>query len=151
MTRFPATWVLVADSARARLFTWTAPRGPLEELEDAVNPEGRLKESELASDRPGVTFASRGHQSGHRMQATPVSDAAADAFARSLAARLKRGLDEKQCKRLVLVAPPAFLGMLRSHLDKQTLKSVAASLDNDLSRATPEEIFERMPRLSTLG
>ena len=151
MTRFPSTWVLVADSARARLFSWDAPRGPLGELEDAINPEGRLKESALASDRPGVTYSSGGHQSGHRMQAATATGAATDVFARSLAARLKRGLEEKQCQRIVLVAPPAFLGLLRGRLDRQTSKAVVATVDNDLSRAAPEEIFERLPRLSSLG
>ncbi len=151
MTRFPATWVLVADSARARLFSWHEAPGPLAEIEGLANPEGRMKDADLASDRPGVTYSSRGHSSGHRMQAATVSESAAEVFARTLASLLKRGLDGKQCQRLVLVAPPAFLGILRRHLDKRTAQAVAASLDNDLSLASAEEILKRLPRLTSLG
>ena len=44
MSRFPTTWVLVADSGRSRLFSWTSANGDLEELEDAINPDARLKD-----------------------------------------------------------------------------------------------------------
>ena len=150
MSGFPATWVLVADGARARIFSWTGVKGPLEELEDYANPEARLKDSELDSDRAGVTFASRGHQSGRRMQAPTVSETALDEFARQLATALKQGLDSDACERLVLVAPPSFLGRLRSSLDHRTGAAVAASLDNDLSLESAETILARLPRLSSL-
>jgi len=149
MARFPATWVLVADSARARIFSWSEFQGPLVEQQDLTNPEGRRKDRELSADRPGVTYSAKGH-SAHRMQGGSVAEAAVDGFARSLADALKAGLDGHHCERLVLVAPPEFLGRLRSHLDKHTEKAVVESLANDLSRESPEAIFERLPRLTNL-
>ncbi len=149
MARFPATWVLVADSARARIFSWSSFQGPLVEEQDLFNPEGRRKDRDLASDRPGVTYSSKGH-SAHRMQGGSVAESAVDGFARTLAEALKGGLDSRRCERLVLVAPPEFLGRLRSHLDKQTEKAVVESLANDLSRETAETIFSRLPRLNNL-
>lgn len=149
MTRFPATWVLVADSARARIFAWTDFQGPLVEEQDLTNPEGRRKDRDLAADRPGITYSSKGH-GAHRMQGSSVAEAAVESFARSVADTLKGGLDGRRCERLVLVAPPEFLGRLRSHLDKQTEKAVVESLANDLSRESAEAIFARLPRLNNL-
>lgn len=147
MAKFIPTWVLVADSARARIFNWSDAEGPLEELHDLINPEGRLKEAELAAARPGVAFSSKGHQSGHPMQAPSLTDTAADQFARALADALKGGLDQHDCERLVIVAPPAFLGLVRSHLDRRTEKAVVASIDRDLTREPANAILSRLPKL----
>jgi len=152
MAEFSSTWVLVADSARARIFEWTSHGGPLKELDDRVNSEGRQKESELVGDRPGSSFSSTGHSSGHPTQPRHSAvETAADEFARSLTAALKSGLETQQCERLVLVAPPAFLGQLRSHLDRRLEQAVAASVDSNLTRASAEDILERLPKLSNLG
>ena len=45
-----------------------------------------------------------------------------------------------QYERLVLVAPPRFLGLLRECLDAKVARMVAASLHKDASRASAEEI-----------
>jgi protein required for attachment to host cells len=151
MNEFPQTWVMVADRARARVFEWTNHSGPLQELSDFANPRGRLKEGELTSDRPSATFSSKGHQSAHPTQPPKSAvESAADEFARSLIGELKAGLDSNSCKRLVLIAPPQFLGLLRSHFDKRLEQAVAASLDLDLTRESADAIFSRLPKLTSL-
>lgn len=152
MADFPLTWVVVADGARGRLFEWTAANGGLREVLDLINPEGRLHRSELASDRPGFAFSSHGDQSRHPMQpAHSARDNAADAFAREVAAELNSALDQGTYERLVLIAPPGFLGVLRAKLDDRVGKKVVESLALDLTRNTPEEIKARLPRLSSLA
>jgi len=47
------TWILVADSTRARIFTADTPSSPLEEIEDFSHTEGRLHDREITSDLPG--------------------------------------------------------------------------------------------------
>jgi protein required for attachment to host cells len=84
------------------------------------------------------------------MQEHSPAESAVESFARSLAEALKTGLDKRRCERLVLVAPPEFLGRLRSHLDRRTEKAVVQSLANDLSQASPDMIFSRLPRLNNL-
>jgi protein required for attachment to host cells len=84
------------------------------------------------------------------MQAPSMADTAADAFARTLAEELKKGLDGKACDRLVIAAPPEFLGLLRSHLDRRTEKAVAASMDSDLTRESADAILSRLPKLPNL-
>lgn len=53
------TWILVADQARARLFsldpTDGAAEGGLREIAGFVNPEGRLSARELGAARPPRT------------------------------------------------------------------------------------------------
>ena len=149
MNKFPLTWVIVADGARARIFAWATVNGELEEVVDLTNPQGRLRERALTSDRPGTTFDSHGHNSGHPMQMPhSAQDNAADTFAHEVSIELKSALDGGRYTRLVLIAPPKFLGHLRSHLDKQVGKKVVESLPLDLTRETPDAIKARLPMLS---
>jgi hypothetical protein len=57
-----ATWVLVADGARARVFSVDRARGPLNEEADFVHPEERLPERELVTDKPGRSRGPGGPQ-----------------------------------------------------------------------------------------
>ena len=127
MAEFPLTWVVVADSARARVFEWVSRNADLRELLDLTNSQARLQEQALTSDRPGVGFSSRG-QGRRRMQAANTEvDNTIGRFARELAAELKSGLDDGRYQRLVLMAGPSFLGQLRDQLDDQVSKRVADS------------------------
>ena len=46
-------WILVADSANARILATTARTAMPTEVKRLEHPEGRLKESELVTDQPG--------------------------------------------------------------------------------------------------
>ena len=65
-------------------------------------------------------------------------------FARALASRLQHARATNQYDRLVLVAPPKFLGLLRSSLDAQTERCVVGSLDKDLAASDEEELMKRL-------
>ena len=53
-------------------------------------------------------------------------------------------------ERLVLVAPPKMLGELRAELPERLTRKVAAELDKDLTKATPEEIVGALGELIAL-
>ncbi|MBD3648757.1 MAG: host attachment protein, partial [Pseudomonadales bacterium] len=46
-------YVVVAESIRARIFSSETNLGPLTEINDLVNPAGRLNERDLDADKPG--------------------------------------------------------------------------------------------------
>lgn len=148
---FPATWVLVADSARARIFSLPNLNDDLVELADLTNSQARLTEQALTSDRPGQTFASRGH-SPRRMQNTKSEvENAVGYFARELAGELKSGLAKQRYERFVLIAPPGFLGELRNQLDSQVNKRLVGSVALNLTKQDIATIRTHLPRLSALG
>ena len=53
-----STWVVAADSSRARILSAEKRAGQLVELEAMVHPEARLHGQELLSDAPGAAFDS---------------------------------------------------------------------------------------------
>ncbi len=138
-------WVLVADSSRARLFEAAGAMAALEERTDLVMPSARLQEQELVSDRPGRTFDSFG-EGRHAMEPpTAAKDIASGRFAAEIAALLESERQRGTYTRLVLVAPPAFLGQLRGALSDSVSALISAELDKHLVQLAPEAIRGHLP------
>jgi len=140
------TWILVAHQAGARVFENRGPGKGLELVDQIDHPEGRERDGEIDTDRPGRSF--RKNSADPRRAAMSRSEGPHDrvvaAFARDLARRLLQGRVENRFQRLVLVAPPRFLGLLRASLDGPTEQLVIGSLDKDLAKAEKPELIEHI-------
>ncbi|WP_108446133.1 host attachment protein [Halomonas denitrificans] len=134
------TYIVVADAARARLFTRDGIT--ISELDSLVHAEGRLHEGDLVTDRGGDVHESTSttaRSAGGESVATQHHE---EMFAREVAERLYRARVDNSMEKLILVAPPRFLGQLRDKLDGPTTKLVIHSLAKDLTKATPADIQE---------
>ena len=141
-----ATWVVVADSSRARIFKAETALGPLQELATLAHPEGRLHAHELTSDLPGRAFDSSGQGGRHAMeQNLDPKENEALKFARQIAGYLENGQNENQFARLVLVAAPKFLGHLRQSLSDRVVALVSQEIDKNLVQQSAEDIRRHLP------
>lgn len=139
------TWILVADEARARLFSAARRTGPLEEESDFVNPAERLPGHELGADEPGRVTGTSGHQ--HAYGADEGMRAhESQRFAADLAGHLRTGREQGRYQRLYLVAAPKFLGMLRKTLDEQTAACVIDTINKDIVRKKTADIRRHLPK-----
>ncbi|HZV98668.1 MAG TPA: host attachment protein [Methylophilaceae bacterium] len=136
-----STWIVVADSSRARIFEMQQPKGPLSEIEGFVNPAGRADEEELRTDGGGRFFGKgdsfQGHTAEPRISPKQHEN---ELFAHSISKRLNSGRNEHRYSRLRLIAAPRFLGLIRSKLNAALKKMVEDELPKDLSTATAREI-----------
>jgi protein required for attachment to host cells len=138
------TWVLIADSTRARLFEHHRSRSSWELVFEDDRPELRDHELMRDSDRPGRTFQSAS-PTRHAMQPhTTPEQRNREHFARELVERLQSGVNQHRFGQLLLVAPPAMLGELRSHLDDGLRERVIAELDKDLTKISSHELPEHL-------
>ena len=79
-------WIIVADSSRARLFSYHGLKSPLKEFDDLAHTASRMHEGELTSDLPGRSFDSTGHNRHALEQKSTVKDQEAHLFAAQVAA-----------------------------------------------------------------
>ncbi len=139
------TWIVVADSSRARLFTAETPTSGLQELEDLQHVQSRLHDQELTTDLPGKHGNDAGMGAhGYEPKVTPT-DEEAIRFAKELAQELYRAFHEHKFEQLILVAAPKFLGHLRNALDKNVKKVISFELAKDLTSEKPEDIRKHLP------
>jgi protein required for attachment to host cells len=138
------TFVLVADSSRARIFTADTPSSPLEEIEALAHTEGRLHDREITSDLPGKI---KGEGSvGHAFeQPTDPKKHEAENFAHQIANYLEEAHNENKFKQLLIIAEPSFLGLLRSQLPEQIKKLVCFELDKNITTHSVDDIRSHLP------
>ena len=137
-------WVMVADKSKARIFTIADPRGAL--LDEVVleHPQAREREQTLTSDRPGRSFDSKG-QGRHAMGTSVDPDQQETIrFAKQIADHVQAAHNEGRCDRLLLVAGPPLLGLLREPLNTLTGLRVS-EIEKNLGQYDAREIRKHLP------
>lgn len=134
-------WVIVADRSRARIFETEGSFDRLHEIENLLNPEGRLDDAALRHDAKGRYDGTGARHQGHTAE-SPVSQQQHDEekFSREVMALLTRGCDAKRYDSLVVVAPPEFLGMLRKQLPERVGQHITRQLHSDISNFGLQQI-----------
>lgn len=141
------TWVVVADSTRARIFDAESSSAGLSEVETLTHPEGRMHDRDITSDLPGRSFDSKGNARHAMEPPTDPKHELAIEFARTIARHLDAARVKRDYEQLVIVAAPTFLGLLREQLNNTCRKLVAFELNKNLVQNTPEEIRSHLPKL----
>lgn len=139
----PTTWVIAADSSRARIFQVSASDQHLQEIEDLANPQGRAANRELRTDGYGRYYGKGERQQAHT--APPHVDAVdheIELFSKEVSQYLDKARTEHRFDKLCLIAPPKFLGLMRQNLSKEAQKLVEEELVKDISWFDAREIEE---------
>lgn len=128
----PSTWVLVADSSRARFFSLDSRVDPLREIDTLIHAEGKLRARDEVTDRQGGIAG--GHGQGDFTFEAPTDIKHQDQvnFAHQIGEKLEQGRVSNAYEDLILVAPPAFLGVLRQTLNDHIQKMVFKAVNKNL-------------------
>lgn len=131
------TWVLVADSEKARLFEYEHCSEPWAETACFVNPDaphGRTFQ------RPPRVHESVGPARHAIEPHTGPKDKASARFASNLAATLRAGREEQRFQTLVIAAAPRFLGTLHRQLEKSLQQCVEREIRHNLTELDSDAI-----------
>jgi protein required for attachment to host cells len=138
--------VLVADSSKAKILLAESGQDPLVEQQLLDHPEGRLREQDLVTDGSGSEGDSGGfgkHSMGHEGDARQQQ---AVKFAAEISAELDRLRRTGDLRRIYLMAPPKFLGLLRSALSPQCNELLAGEINKDLVNHAIDDIRSHLPK-----
>lgn len=134
-------WILVCDAARARLFETSGRRGAWTELACYANPELRMPPAALGTGRTVPRVHDSTGAARHAIEPrVSRKDRSASVFAHHIATELLRANAHKRYDRLLLVAPPRFLGMLRDEIGDLDAAGVAGTLDSDVVGMAMDEL-----------
>ena len=140
------TWVIAADSNRARVFE--LDKGDkLREIEDMVNPEGRLMDREQVTDAGGrfgqggqggdggpgdLGAGARGQAHTHEPHQTS-REHEVEMFSKQLGRYLDQARNEHRFDRLRVIAAPKFLGLIRQNMSKEVQKMVEEEIPKNIT------------------
>jgi len=140
-------WVIVADRTRARIFETEGNLDKLNEVEDLLNPEDRFSDAEISRDARGRFCGKGNRQRSHTAQplvTKVIHDE--EKFSHQLASFLDSGYAAHRYESLVVIAPPAFLGILRKQFSDQVGKRIVKQFDSDISSYAPRQISAYLKR-----
>jgi protein required for attachment to host cells len=133
------TWIIVANASQAKLYANTGPKKGLKLIKELKHPESREKASELVSDRPGQMHSPGNSHRASQPKSNPKTNEARH-FAQELARELNHGRSSGQVERLILVAPPAFMGLINEKLDGPTANLVSDRFEKDYTKSGEKEL-----------
>lgn len=144
------TWILVADSSRARIFAKDRDEERYQEIEDFANPVGHEDDSDVMRNQLG-RFRGR-NDANQAHTATPETDPVEhriDQFSKSLGDYLDKACLEKRYESLRVIAPPRFLGHIRDHLGEHARQHLEEEIAKDFSwyeQTDIEGLLSGLPR-----
>jgi protein required for attachment to host cells len=138
------TWILIANAGRARIFARRGRTQPWQAVREFAHSQSTAKVSELVTDKAGRVQQRMGSRRSAADPQTSPKEVEARHFAQELAAALHEGLERGTYKRLVLVAPPHFLGLLRHCTTPAVHEAVSASINHDLTNVAAHDLPARL-------
>ena len=121
------TRVVVADEHQARFYDVENVRAPMHLAASLEDGAARLHDRDLESDRPGTAFGINGARSAMDGERSTKKEYIAR-FARHIARAIEAARRLHQFDRLVLIAAPRMLGLIRPHLSQPCRALVAAEI-----------------------
>lgn len=139
-------WVVVADDAKARIFSAEKPVDPIVEIQTMCSSEGTLLEQDLVTDKPGRGSSGSGQGKHAVEEKSAHKEQYSIQFAKEVSECLDKNLQKKAFGKLLIVAAPHFLGLLRKELSQGVSEVISIQLDKNLTKMKPEEIREHLPK-----
>ncbi len=150
-------WIIVAHQAGARIFRRNRPADGIELIERIDHPAGRLRDHDIDTDRPGRAFtptpgtgsrsplgAVHSQRKGGMTPRVMPHQEDAIRFAQQIAQHLETARAQNRFDRLVLVADPHEMGLLKESMDKKTGERIVATLNKNLSKVRDIEIEDQI-------
>lgn len=141
------TWILVANSRRARCFERHDTSHALTELADFVYPQLKISNDLDAGDLTGAAGKGHGRTAHAGTQFEPKTDERAKeriGFARNLVDYLNEGVAGQRCTGIVLIASSQMLGELKPLLSIAAGKALQTCIASDLTHYRGPELKQRI-------
>ena len=141
--------IVVTDEREARFFDTSKLVGPLAGRGSVHNGAAGLKDSDLETDRPGrrhngAAGAMRSNSHGFDGdRSTEQHDI--ELFAKAVAHKIDADRARKDFDKLLLIAPPKMLGLLRQSLSAPARALVAGEVSKDLKHSDEKAILGAIP------
>jgi protein required for attachment to host cells len=156
--KMDSRWILIADASRARLFRENDHSDRYEIVQTFEHEASRARSRDLMADANGrkpVGPSVGANHGGARSVSlgvgrvgvapdTEPKEVEAQKFARELAHFLEAQLNQHAYDKLLIVAPPHFLGVLKGCLSTQVDKHVETTLPKDLTHLDTNAIHEHV-------
>lgn len=139
-----ALWILVANASRARLFSTDERAEKWDLREEFHHEESRQRSIDLLNQEDNPNAGTL-HKPSSENEPNGRQSLEHGRFARELADRLERGLNEHAFERIVIAAPPEFLGLLRKAISPRIQQRLMLDMRADYTNIPAKDLPDRIP------
>jgi protein required for attachment to host cells len=140
------SYALVANRASASLYRTLGPGVAPELVRRFEHPEGRLKASEINTDKPGRGFQASGGRHAFSPEESSIEHTARE-FANQLAKDLEHARQNSEYDELAVIAPPRMLGYLREAMHEQTRGLIYGELAKDIDQSNAMDVRKHLDQI----
>lgn len=133
-------WVLLADARRAHVMSYDIPSKRLVPVEGA---EWTAEPPAEYSDEAGVMPSRTGSGRASISRPDPALQAEVS-FAKYLVSQLNAARTKARFDKLIVVAAPHMLGVLRAHMTPELQALIGAELDKDLTQSDHDKLMRSL-------
>lgn len=141
------TWILIADGGRAKVVEKVGRQRGFRNVDGMAFSARLPKSREILADKPGRAFDSVGAGCHAKENTVDPHRELKRKFAMRLGSALRKQLLADRFDRLVLVAPPPFLGDLRKELPKDVRAKVDGEVTADLTKTPKGELGSQLEQM----
>ena len=140
-------WILVCDNSIAKIYVYDKTLRQLNLITELNHPEGRMRNNQLESSPRGTTEAGV-IAYGNRALATDRNSKHhnMEIFAKHIMQHLADNAIEHIYDKLFIIAPPAFMGLIRSNMHKCVKPTLANEITKNLVAHNIEQIRKYLPK-----
>ena len=148
--------VVVASQGEARFYDATSAPLKMKLMHKLTDPTARLHDRDLVSDKPGQVL-DQAPAAGQRRGSVPHHSTGGErsprkqeaaVFARQVVQQLESEHRASPFGRLVVMAGPAFLGLLREAMPKSLREITVAEVGKDLLHVDDAGVLAHMPKVA---
>jgi len=139
-------WIVVADESMARIFSTSKSTDPLLEIDSVSSFEAHSREQDLVSDKQGRHSSGPGKRKHVMSEIITHKEQYAINFSKQLSELLEKNQQSKSYTKLIIIAAPHFLGLLRKKLTKGVNDLISLEINKDLTMLDSDLIREHLPK-----
>jgi|LNFM01.1.fsa_nt_gb protein required for attachment to host cells len=135
------TWILIADAGRSRVLETLGPgKGAHEVAGMTSDADLAASTHEMVDDRQGRSFESSGATRHPLVPRTDPRDLAKRSYLEGVAERIDQSASDRAFDRLVVVAPPQALGILRAAFSDRVKAAIVGEVAKDLTKVPDHDL-----------
>jgi protein required for attachment to host cells len=136
-------WFITANTNSCRIFNYEKKTKKLTLIKELNNPLGKLKGSEIVTDRPGHYNTQGGARGAYSAHETPKENEA-EHFSQEIAKELDNGRRANQYNELILAAQPHMSGLINMHLDTHVKQCITNNVIKDFMHLSEPELLKAL-------
>lgn len=135
-------WIVAANTNNCRIYHYQKHLKKLTLIKELDQPENRLKNRDMTTERPGHYNKSRDGVRGSYEPTTDAKENAIDHFAKVIAKTLNSAKQDRIYEKLILISDAHMIGLLKQCLDKNVHSILTQTIIKDLQAFSEKELLD---------